>query len=71
MIFGKIFRSTLSIKGGSGHRYKNTKGVGWTKRHRLQGGEYEFHGSYTSINMFVLNVHMLYGTSENMKQVLC
>lgn len=44
--------------------------VGWARRHGLlQGGKYEFHGSYTSMNMFVLNARMLYGTTENAKQV--
>ena len=46
--------------------------VGWARRHGLlQGGNYELHGSYTSIKMFVLNVHILYGTTENTKQIFC
>lgn len=45
--------------------------VGWVRRYVLvQGGEYEFHGSYISINVFALNAHMLYGTTENKANIL-
>lgn len=46
--------------------------IGCARRHGLlQGEKYELHGSYTSVKMFVLNVHILYGTTENTKQIFC
>lgn len=73
--FIKLFGALISIK-GQWPKYKRTEQeqceVGWVRRYVLvQGREYEFHGSYISINIFVLNARMLYGTTENTKRIFC
>lgn len=75
LLFGKTFWSTWAIKVSVTiciRKQNEQCEIGCSRRHGLlQGEKYELHGSYTSVKMFVLNVHILYGTTENTKQIFC